>query len=59
MKLFGKECSLCVMLCGALLWENKQGVIQKLRGQDEVGRWSVQCPRGQRVGSAPNVHESP
>ena len=25
-----------------------QGVIQKLRGQDEVGRWSVQCPRGQK-----------
>ena len=20
------------------------GVIQKLRGQDEVGRWSVKCP---------------
>ena len=21
------------------------GVAQRLRGQDEVGRWSVQCPR--------------
>ena len=21
-----------------------QGVVQKLRGQDEVGRWSVKCP---------------
>ena len=24
--------------------QSKLGVVHKLRGQDEVGRWSVKCP---------------
>ena len=27
-----------------MLVEGQKGVIQKLRGQEEVGRWSAKCP---------------